>query len=76
MTKKERDDLVQLVSLVRLLLEKALHIGENAGQLGIGLEFLDKLKRDILDDLVSISKRKRNEEERKGKGKGNSQKEG
>lgn len=62
MSKEDKKSLVELIELVLSLLDKGLHLGENNKSLLVGVQFLDRLKRDIDDNMVTIRKR----DEKKG----------
>jgi hypothetical protein len=57
MSKEDKKSLEELIELVLSLLDKGLHLGENNKSLLVGIQFLDRLKRDVKDGLVSIRKR-------------------
>tara|TARA_R100000656_G_scaffold124922_1_gene104375 strand:- start:2648 stop:2860 length:213 start_codon:yes stop_codon:yes gene_type:complete len=51
---KQKDDLVGLVEMVTTVLQKALHLGENQGALGLAYGFLERLKKDIISGKLTI----------------------
>ena len=68
MDKKVKDDMINLIDLTKSVLEKGLHLGENAIHLGLCLQFMERLKKDVLDDFVFVKKEKSfGKEEKKGK---------
>jgi len=68
MDKKIKDDMVNLIDLTKTVLEKGLHLGENAIHLGLCLQFVERLKKDVLNDFVFVKEEKSfGKEEKKGK---------
>ena len=60
----QKEDLIGLVDMVTSVLQKALHLGENHGALGLSYGFLDRLKKVIesgkltIEALPKVSKKK------------------
>ena len=71
MDEKVKSDMVDMIDLCTVVIEKGLHLGENTNHVGLCKQFLGHLKRDILGDFVSIKEKESlNGKEEKGEKEG------